>query len=106
MALPADVRMAAPETQSLADSEIQTALDDAALEINVTWWGTVADRGTVLLAAHELCKAHPELYLGERVPKRPDPPQAAVDAGLGETVYGVAYWRIRRTLQIRGGTVV
>lgn len=106
MATVTDVRTAAPELAQLQDPEIQAALTAAALEVNVTYWGSVADRGIALLAAHELCKAHPELYLGERVPKRPDPPEDAVKAGLGETVYGVSYWRIRRTLQVRGGTVV
>lgn len=106
MATVNDVRTAAPETLQLETGEVQAAIDAAALEVNPDSWGTVADRGITLLAAHNLCTAHPELYLGERVPKRPDPPEGAAAAGLGSTEYGVAYWRLRRTLQTRGGTAV
>lgn len=101
-----DVQTSAPETRQLETGEVQVAIDAAALELSPDAWATLMDRGIALLAAHNLCAAHPELYLGENTPKRPSPPQGAVDAGLGDTVYGVSYWRLRRALGVRAGVLI
>lgn len=107
MATVKDVQTACPEARQLEPGEVQVAIDNAALELAVDVWSTLLDRGIALLAGHNLASAHPELYLGENVPTRPTPPQGAVDAGLGDTVYGVAFWRLRRTLAFaRGGLLV
>jgi hypothetical protein len=97
----ADVRLEAPELVSLGNQEIDNAIASATLEVNADSWGTLATRGIVVLAAHLLAEAHPELYLGERVPERPDPPEGA--GAYGSTVYGVRYWRMRKTTQYAGG---
>lgn len=99
----ADVRNEAPELASLLDPEITTAIANATLEVNPVSWGTLVDRGIATLAAHMLAENHPELYLGERTPKRPDPPEGA--GAYGSTVYGVRYWRLRRTTQYAGGGI-
>lgn len=61
MATVAQVRAIAPEFATVSDSDVQSFLDDAALQLNVSRWAAKYDLGHKYLAAHLLGMARPEL---------------------------------------------
>lgn len=51
---PADFKIRYPEFDSVLDARVQFMLDDAALEVSEARWGTLNEKGVMLLAAHLL----------------------------------------------------
>ena len=64
MASAADVKRIAREFAALDDTAIDPFIADAAAEVCSTTYGAKGDRVIVLLAAHALAIAYPELYKG------------------------------------------
>lgn len=100
-----DVRLLAPEfkVEAVGDTEIEGWIAAAALEVNAGTWGTLADRGTALMAAHLQAIARPELYqpavLSEAVGQVSATYVRAPAAGdLASTRFGVEYRRLLSTL--------
>jgi hypothetical protein len=97
VAVKADVVAVGAELAPIADPEFTTAISRAQKYVDATTWGVLADEGVAILAAHFLALAHPEITLGDRMPKNMPPPPA--DAGsYGLTRFGIQFWQTLNTL--------
>ena len=101
----ADVTARAKEFVSLTVGEINAAIADALLQINVKVWGKKADLATIYLAAHNLSVQNPLLAR----PVGPVSEEAVVQVRrsyavavsarrYGDTFWGSEYLRLLRQL--------
>jgi hypothetical protein len=96
---PADVIGIAPELARLNTTEVQTAIDDATLELNAEAWGARLDRGVKLLAAHLLAVTHPELSgPGNRAYTYETPTEVSAGA-YARSRFGLEFWRLQERVK-------
>lgn len=93
----ADVVAVGAELAPIAAGEFTTAIARAGNYVDATTWGVLANEGVALLAAHFLALAHPELTLGDRMPKNMPPPPPECGA-YGLTRFGIQFWWTMQTL--------
>jgi hypothetical protein len=93
----AEVVAVGAELASIADAEFAPAIARAQLYVDPSTWGVLADEGVALYSAHLLALAHPEITLGDRMPKNMPPPPPEAGA-LGLTRFGIQIWWTQNTL--------
>lgn len=121
MITPADLKAKFPGAfDSLSDPDIQGAIDEAALMINESKWGTWYDLGLLYLSAHLLATFHPDASSGDAGAGGPVTSKRIGDVAvaygskasasplfssdLGSTAYGRRFLSLR--LRVQGGPLV
>lgn len=102
----ADVLRIAPELASVDEEDLEAFLDDAALELSESAWGTLYNRAHALMAAHLVTCAHPDLAVGSGAiagetagpVSRSYAVAAPVASDLSTTRHGLEYKRLLRKL--------
>lgn len=100
------------DADTYPDPTVQTALDDCALEMSETMWGSLFERGAYALTAHMLTvgAAGGSAFVGGVSSRSIGDVSVSFFAGsigsddLGTTGYGCEYVRLRRL--ISGGPIV
>lgn len=110
MALRDDLLILAPEFKDEDDARIDFFLDKAALRVNRRVWGSKADWGTVLLAAHMLTRFAPDASAGSSgqvTMEKVGDLQAQYgvlkmdgDEELSTTTYGAQFAQMRKALRV------